>query len=65
MFSPGAFGTLGVGGGFALGAKLCRPDSEVGSNQEKLHLYDVSVMERRLYCGETDDVSFIGMDCLW
>lgn len=25
---PGAFGTLGVGGGFALGAKLCRPDSE-------------------------------------
>lgn len=27
---PGAFGTLGVGGGFALGAKLCRPDAEVG-----------------------------------
>ena len=26
---PGAFGTLGVGGGFALGAKLCFPDSEV------------------------------------
>jgi acetolactate synthase-like protein len=26
---PGAFGTLGVGGGFALGAKLCRPDSDV------------------------------------
>ena len=26
---PGAFGTLGVGGGFALGAKLCRPDSEI------------------------------------
>ena len=26
---PGAFGTLGVGGGFALGAKLVRPDSEV------------------------------------
>lgn len=26
---PGAFGTLGVGGGFALGAKLARPDSEV------------------------------------
>ena len=23
---PGAFGTLGVGGGFALGAKLARPD---------------------------------------
>lgn len=26
---PGAFGTLGVGGGFALGAKLCRPESLV------------------------------------
>ncbi|XP_069750538.1 2-hydroxyacyl-CoA lyase 2 isoform X2 [Narcine bancroftii] len=26
---PGAFGTLGVGGGFALGAKLCRPESQV------------------------------------
>lgn len=23
---PGAFGTLGVGAGFALGAKLCYPD---------------------------------------
>ncbi|XP_033051717.1 acetolactate synthase-like protein isoform X2 [Trachypithecus francoisi] len=26
---PGAFGTLGVGAGFALGAKLCRPDAEI------------------------------------
>lgn len=26
---PGAFGTLGVGGGFALGAKWVRPESEV------------------------------------
>jgi acetolactate synthase-like protein len=26
---PGVFGTLGVGGGFALGAKLCRPASDV------------------------------------
>ncbi len=26
---PGAFGTLGVGGGFALGAKCVRPDAEV------------------------------------
>lgn len=29
LFPTGAFGTLGVGGGFALGAKLCRPESEV------------------------------------
>lgn len=26
---PGVFGTLGVGGGFGLGAKLCRPDADV------------------------------------
>jgi len=26
---PGAFGTLGVGAGFAIGAKLCRPDHDV------------------------------------
>ncbi|MFQ5605464.1 MAG: thiamine pyrophosphate-binding protein [bacterium] len=26
---PGVFGTLGVGAGFALGAKLCRPDADV------------------------------------
>ena len=26
---PGVFGTLGVGAGFALGAKLCRPSAEV------------------------------------
>jgi len=30
---PGAFGTLGVGGGFALAAKLCRPSSQVWSAQ--------------------------------
>lgn len=26
---PGAYGTLGCGAGFALGAKLCRPDHDV------------------------------------
>ncbi|CAH8464586.1 unnamed protein product [Schistosoma turkestanicum] len=26
---PGPFGTLGIGGGFALGAKLCRPNATV------------------------------------
>jgi acetolactate synthase-1/2/3 large subunit len=26
---PGVFGTLGVGAGFALGAAVCRPESEV------------------------------------
>ena len=43
---PGAFGTLGVGGGFALGAKLCRPEAEVwivwgdGSSAYSLAEYD-------------------------
>lgn len=43
---PGAFGTLGVGGGFALGAKLVRPDSEVwivwgdGSSTYSIAEYD-------------------------
>jgi thiamine pyrophosphate-dependent acetolactate synthase large subunit-like protein len=26
---PGVFGTLGVGAGFALGSKLCRPDKQI------------------------------------
>lgn len=29
FLDPGVFGTLGVGAGFALGAKLCRPDADV------------------------------------
>lgn len=46
---PGAFGTLGVGAGFALGAKLCRPDAEVwilygdGSVGYSLSEYDTFV----------------------
>ena len=43
---PGAFGTLGVGGGFALGAKLARPNAEVwivwgdGSSAYSIAEYD-------------------------
>ena len=46
---PGAFGTLGVGAGFALGAKLCRPEAEVwilygdGSVGYSLSEYDTFV----------------------
>ena len=29
FFIKGVFGTLGVGCGFAMGAKLCKPDNEV------------------------------------
>ncbi|HAA54771.1 MAG TPA: acetolactate synthase [Myxococcales bacterium] len=46
---PGAFGTLGVGGGFAVGAALCRPDAEVwliygdGSSAYSLAEFDTCV----------------------
>lgn len=40
----GAFGTLGVGGGFALGAKLCRPDSEVFYYSLSVMLYAVAAV---------------------
>jgi thiamine pyrophosphate-dependent acetolactate synthase large subunit-like protein len=46
---PGVFGTLGVGGGFALGAKLCRPEAEVwilygdGSSAYSLAEFDTFV----------------------
>ena len=46
---PGVFGTLGVGGGFALGASLVRPDSEVwivwgdGSSAYSLAEFDTYV----------------------
>ena len=46
---PGAFGTLGVGAGFALGAKLCHPNAEVwilygdGSVGYSLSEYDTFV----------------------
>jgi acetolactate synthase-1/2/3 large subunit len=46
---PGVFGTLGVGGGFAVGAALCRPDAEVwlvygdGSSAYSLAEFDTCV----------------------
>ncbi len=46
---PGVFGTLGVGGGFAVGAALCRPKSEVwliygdGSSAYSLSEFDTFV----------------------
>ncbi len=49
---PGPFGTLGVGAGFALGAKLCRPDAEVwilygdGSAGYSLAEFDTFVRHR-------------------
>eukprot|EP00002_Diphylleia_rotans_P008963 TRINITY_DN1896_c0_g1_i1.p1 TRINITY_DN1896_c0_g1~~TRINITY_DN1896_c0_g1_i1.p1 ORF type:complete len:696 (+),score=175.72 TRINITY_DN1896_c0_g1_i1:70-2157(+) len=62
---PGAFGTLGVGAGFALGAKLCRPEAEVwliwgdGSAGYSLIEYDTFVRHG------VPVISLIGNDACW
>lgn len=62
---PGAFGTLGVGAGFALGAKLCRPEAEVwilygdGSVGYSLSEYDTFVRH------EIPVIGVVGNDAGW
>ena len=62
---PGAYGTLGVGAGFALGAKLCRPEAEVwvlwgdGSFGYGLAEYDTFVRHRLPVIG------VVGNDACW
>ena len=62
---PGAFGTLGVGGGFALGAKLVFPDHDVwiiygdGSAAYSLMEYDTFVRHK------LPVISVIGNDACW
>lgn len=62
---PGVFGTLGVGAGFALGAKLCRPDSEVwifygdGSAAYSLAEFDTFVRHRVAV------IALVGNDASW
>jgi len=62
---PGAFGTLGVGGGFALGAKLVYPDHDVwivygdGSAAYSLMEYDTFVRHN------LPVISVIGNDACW
>ncbi|MBX3182352.1 MAG: thiamine pyrophosphate-binding protein [Polyangiaceae bacterium] len=62
---PGAFGTLGVGGGFTLGATLVRPKSEVwliygdGSSA-----YSLSEFDSYLRHGVAP-IAVIGTDALW
>jgi len=62
---PGVFGTLGVGAGFALGAKLCRPDSQVwvlygdGSLGYSLAEFDTFVRH------EVPIVAVVGNDACW
>ncbi len=62
---PGVFGTLGVGGGFAVGAQSTRPDSEVwliygdGSSAYSLAEFDTYVR-----CGFAP-IAVIGTDASW
>jgi len=62
---PGVFGTLGVGAGFALGAKLCRPESEVwllygdGSAGYTLAEFDTFVRHR------VPVLAVVGNDACW
>jgi len=62
---PGVFGTLGVGAGFALGAKLCRPESEVwilfgdGSVGYSLSEFDTFVRH------QIPVLAIVGNDACW
>lgn len=62
---PGVFGTLGVGGGFALGAKLCRPGAEVwiiygdGSAAYSIAEFDTYVRH------DLPVIAVIGNDASW
>lgn len=62
---PGPFGTLGIGGGFALGAKLARPESEVwiiwgdGSSAYSIAEFDTFTRHRIPVIG------LIGNDACW
>ncbi len=62
---PGVFGTLGVGGGFAVGAALCRPGAEVwliygdGSSAYSLAEFDTCVRHGLA------PIAVIGTDGAW
>jgi acetolactate synthase-1/2/3 large subunit len=62
---PGVYGTLGVGGGFATGAAVCRPASEVwilwgdGSSAYSLAEFDTFVRHGLA------PIAVIGTDALW
>ncbi|XP_021926638.1 acetolactate synthase-like protein [Zootermopsis nevadensis] len=62
---PGAFGTLGVGGGFALGAKLCHPDAEVwilyGDGSCGFSVAEIDTMTRH----KVPVIALVGNDAAW
>jgi acetolactate synthase-like protein len=62
---PGVYGTLGVGGGFATGAAVCRPGAEVwilwgdGSSAYSLAEFDTFVRH------SLAPIAVVGTDALW
>jgi len=62
---PGAFGTLGTGGGFALAAKLCRPEAEVwllyGDGSAGYSLAEFDTFARH----DVAVIAVIGNDASW
>ena len=62
---PGAFGTLGVGAGFALGAKLCRPEAEVwllyGDGSCAYSLAEIDTFVRH----QLPVIAVVGNDASW
>jgi thiamine pyrophosphate-dependent acetolactate synthase large subunit-like protein len=62
---PGPFGTLGVGGGFALGAKLVRPEAEVwiiwGDGSSAYSLAEFDTFSRH----SIPVIGLIGNDACW
>jgi acetolactate synthase-1/2/3 large subunit len=62
---PGPLGTLGVGPGFAMAAKLARPDARVvivyGDGSFGLHGFELEAMVRQ----EIPVVALIGNDAAW
>lgn len=62
---PGAFGTLGVGAGFALGAKLCRPEAEVwllyGDGSCAYSLAEIDTLVRH----QLPVIAVVGNDASW
>ena len=62
---PGVFGTLGVGGGFALGAKLCRPEAEVwilyGDGSAAFSLAEFDAFVRH----DLPVIAVVGNDACW
>ncbi len=62
---PGIFGTLGVGAGFALGAKLCRPEAEVwilyGDGSAAFSLAEFDTFVRH----DLPVIAVVGNDASW